>query len=213
MLGVTKPISSVPLCCHFFQIYQNIGYLLNIIFIFDRCHRSWATVTSVKHGCDIKIQACCFIRSIFSLAEKLINRALVTPTPNRGAPWLVPKCSNTIHHYVIKWNHFPRYWPFVREPTGDHWQRLVTELWCLMCAWKNGWANSLDAGDLRHHDSRCDVTLMPIMELWQPSWPAGLSLVGLTLWPNWLERWPATLNVLSTQVQIPAGMLQNITSS
>ena len=42
--------------------------------------------------------------------------------------------------------------------------------------------------------------------VWQPSWPASLSLAGLTLWPNWLERWLATLCMLSTQVRILVGL-------
>ena len=42
--------------------------------------------------------------------------------------------------------------------------------------------------------------------LWQSSWPASFSPAGLTLWPNWLERWLATLSRLSTQVRIPVGL-------
>ena len=30
----------------------------------------------------------------------------------------------------------------------------------LICAWTNGWANNRDAGDLRRHRARCDVTVM-----------------------------------------------------
>ena len=37
--------------------------------------------------------------------------------------------------------------------------------------------------------------------------PASLSLAGLTLWPNWLVRWLATLGLLSTQVRNPVGLL------
>ena len=44
--------------------------------------------------------------------------------------------------------------------------------------------------------------------MWQSSWPVSLSVVGLTLWPNWLERWFATLSELSTQVQNPVGLLE-----
>ena len=43
--------------------------------------------------------------------------------------------------------------------------------------------------------------------VWQPSRPVSLSLAGLTFWPNWLERWLATLSVLSTQVRDPSGLL------
>ena len=30
----------------------------------------------------------------------------------------------------------------------------------LMCTWTNGWANSPDTGDLRHHCAHCDVIVM-----------------------------------------------------
>ena len=37
---------------------------------------------------------------------------------------------------VIKWNHFPRYWPFVREFTGPRWiprtKASDAELWCFL---------------------------------------------------------------------------------
>ena len=46
-----------------------------------------------------------------------------------------------------------------------------------------------------------------VFQLWQSNWPASFSLVGLILWPNWLERWLATLSIISTQVRIPAGLL------
>ena len=47
--------------------------------------------------------------------------------------------------------------------------------------------------------------LVPLRKggMWQSSQPASLSLAGLTLCPNWIERWLATLNMLSTQVRIP----------
>ena len=40
------------------------------------------------------------------------------------------------HDDVIKWNHFPRYWPFVRVFTGHRWipltQTIDAELWCFL---------------------------------------------------------------------------------
>ena len=47
--------------------------------------------------------------------------------------------------------------------------------------------------------------LVPLRKggMWQSSQPASFSLAGLTLCPNWLERWLTTLNMLSTQVRIP----------
>ena len=41
-----------------------------------------------------------------------------------------------IHDGVIKWKHFPHYWPFVRGSTGRRWIPLTkatdVELWCFL---------------------------------------------------------------------------------
>ena len=73
-----------------------------------------------------------------------------------------------LHDDVIEWEHFPRYWPFVR---GIH-QSVVNSphkgQWCgasmfsLICAWINGWVNNHEAGDLRRHRAHYDVTVMLI---------------------------------------------------
>ena len=67
------------------------------------------------------------------------------------------------HDDVIKWKHFPRYWPFVR---GIH-RSLVNSpqkgqcrgalIFSLICAWINGWVNNREAGDLRRHRAHYDV--------------------------------------------------------
>ena len=59
------------------------------------------------------------------------------------------------HDDVIKWKHFPRYWPFVRGihwslvifPHNGQWRRVL--MFSLICAWTNAWVNNRDAGDLR----------------------------------------------------------------
>ena len=62
-----------------------------------------------------------------------------------------------IHDDVIKWTHFPRYWLFVREihrspvNSSQKGQWLGALMFPLICAWINGWANSREAGDLRHY--------------------------------------------------------------
>ena len=72
-----------------------------------------------------------------------------------------------IHDNVIKWWYIPRHWPFVRgihrspvnSPHKGQWRGAL--LFCLICAWTNGYyANNRDAGDLRQHHSRFDVTVM-----------------------------------------------------
>ena len=68
------------------------------------------------------------------------------------------------HDDVIKWRHFPRYWPFVR---GIHrWIPLTkasdAELWCFL--WSalqyTVVANNREAGDSRRHRAHYDVTVM-----------------------------------------------------
>ena len=70
------------------------------------------------------------------------------------------------HDDVIKWKHFPRYWPFVR---GIHRSPVNCTYKCqwggalkisLICAWINGWVNNREAGDSRRHCTHYDVTVM-----------------------------------------------------
>ena len=70
------------------------------------------------------------------------------------------------HADVIQWEHFPRYWPFVRgihrspvnSPHKGQWRGAL--IFSLICAWINGWINNREAGDLRSHCAHCDVTIM-----------------------------------------------------
>ena len=74
-----------------------------------------------------------------------------------------------IHDDVIKWNHFPRYWPFVRgmirSPVNfpHKGQRHGALIISLICARINGWVNNDEAGDLRRHCAHNDVT---VMQMW-----------------------------------------------
>ena len=72
------------------------------------------------------------------------------------------------HDDVIKWKHFPHYWPFVRgihwspvnSPHNGHWHGAL--MFSLICAWLNGWVNNREAGDLRHHRAHYHVAVMTI---------------------------------------------------
>ena len=71
------------------------------------------------------------------------------------------------HDDVIKWKHFPRYWPFVwgihRSPVNSQhkgqWRGAL--MFSLICVGINGWMNNRESGDLRryrtHYDARVDV--------------------------------------------------------
>ena len=61
------------------------------------------------------------------------------------------------HDDVIRWKHFPRYWPFVRgihrspmnSPHKGQWRGAL--IFSLICAWTSGLVNNRDAGDLKRH--------------------------------------------------------------
>ena len=72
----------------------------------------------------------------------------------------------SIHYDVIKWKHFPRYWPFVRKnhqspvnfPHKGQWRGAL--MFSLICVWINGWVNHREAGDLRCYRAHYKVTVM-----------------------------------------------------
>ena len=79
------------------------------------------------------------------------------------------------HDDVIKWKHFPRYWPFVREihrspvnsPHRGQWRRALMS--SVICAWISDWVNNREAGYLRRHRAHYDVTVMKSIPWFQPS--------------------------------------------
>ena len=74
--------------------------------------------------------------------------------------------SDQIHDDVIKWKHFPRNWPFVREihrspvnfPHKGQWRGAL--MFSLIYAWINDWVNNREAGDLRRQHGHYDVIVM-----------------------------------------------------
>ena len=88
------------------------------------------------------------------------------------------------HDDVIKWKHFPRYWPIVRgihrssvnSPHKGQWRGAL--VFSLICAWINGWVNNRKAGDFRHHRSHYDVTIMG------SGWRRQSNLPCRWLWTN-----------------------------
>ena len=110
MVGVTKPISAVPLyplllffclfvcflfaCLFVFSKLTNTGYLNTIKFIFDRCHLSSGDIC----GDMWQIWMWLKVSSLYIWLNQIKERSFSHPT----------------HDDVIKWKNFQRNWPFVR---------------------------------------------------------------------------------------------------
>ena len=83
------------------------------------------------------------------------------------------------HDEVIKWKHFPRYWPFVpgihrspvNSPHKGQWRGAL--MFSLICAWINCWVNNREAGDLRCYRAHYDVIVMQDNDIFslEYSWP------------------------------------------
>ena len=75
------------------------------------------------------------------------------------------------HDDVIKWKHFPRYWPFVRgihrspvnSPHKGQWRGAL--IFTLVCAGIIGWVNNREAGDLRRYRTHNDVIVMTVSDI------------------------------------------------
>ena len=102
------------------------------------------------------------------------------------------------HDDVIKWKHFPRYWPFVRgihrsplnSPHKGQWRGAL--MFSLIWVWIKGWVNNRGAGNLRRYRANYDVIVLWLAH-WSPRWVVEcvcgilallvLSLVS-SLWSN-----------------------------
>ena len=91
--------------------------------------------------------------------------SVLKKTSKKGAQ-MIPQRPSDYHDDVIKWKHFPRYWPFVRGihrspvnfPHKGQWRIVL--MFSLNCAWIYGWVNNGEAGDMRRHRSHYDVFVM-----------------------------------------------------
>ena len=90
------------------------------------------------------------------------------PTENHGLSMSSYKIFSVNHDDVIKWKHFPRNWPFVREihrspvnfPHKGQWRGAL--MFSLIYDWINDWVNNHEAGDLRRQHGHYDVIVMKL---------------------------------------------------
>ena len=97
---------------------------------------------------------------------------------------------------VIKWKHFPRYWPFVREirqspmnsPQKGQWRGAL--MFSLICIGTNDWVNNRDAGDLRHNHAHYDVTVIHVqmIDFWKRNLVTLTKIIsGAGHWRNFVK--------------------------
>ena len=110
------------------------------------------------------------IRGLHLLPRGTSDNAVITiAARGLGVLWLCWSMWDNGHDDVIKWKHFPRYWPFVRgihrspvnSPPKGQWRGAL--MFSLICVWINGWVNNREAGDLRGYHAHYDVTGMAII--------------------------------------------------
>ena len=120
----------------------------------------WHTIVHLSNHWYINSQ----IRTLYSESKSSRQVVIVTSI---NAKWrqyfnvIWPK-----HGDIIKWTHFPHYWPFVwgihrspmNSPQKGQWRGAL--MFSLICPWKNCWVNNREAGDLRRHRTHCDVIVM-----------------------------------------------------
>ena len=118
---------------------------------FHICLRIW----QADRCLSLSSGTCLTRRIMFFTDQSLANKGNITPL--HSLQW---------HDDVIKWKHFPRYWPFVRgihrspvnSPHKGQWRGAL--MFSLIYVWINGWINNREAGDLRRHRAHFDVIVM-----------------------------------------------------
>ena len=123
-----------------------------------------------------------------------------------------------VHDDVIKWKHFPRYWPFVR---GIHWSPVNSPhkgqwhgalMFYLICAWINGWVNNREAGDFRRHRAHSDVTVMWSKGFWWVyGWIVFYLLKSLSCSWHIIAAWGFKVSQIWVNIGSGNGMLSDDT--
>ena len=81
-----------------------------------------------------------------------MNNVCMVCAPASAISWPIPED-------VIKWKHFPRYWPLcVNSRHKGKWRGAL--MFSLICILINGWINTHEPGDSRRHRAHCDVIVM-----------------------------------------------------
>ena len=125
-----------------------------------------------------------FVEQILFKLEMSSRFSSVTTWCHVGSNLCKHAGGRSVHYDVIKWKHFPRYWPFVRgihrSPVNSsnkgQWRRAL--MFSLIFTWINGWVNNLEVVNLRRHRAHYDVTVMDHGS----AYLTCLDLYGMEVW-------------------------------
>ena len=100
------------------------------------------------------------------MAQIHATKILIYVSKSQFIPHIMVMWEDLNHDDVIKWKHFPRYWPSVREihrspvnsPHKGQWHGALMFLW--PAPWINDKVNNREAGDLRRHHAHYDIIVM-----------------------------------------------------
>ena len=134
---------------------------------------TWVTKMNMKILCYFQINTgvCKFLVEIWRLYGKKTDEmcsVIVWLFQYHSFVGLCCRHTSETHDDVMKWKHFPHYWPFVQgihqspvnsAPKGQ-WRGAL--MFSLICFGINGWVNNRKAGDLRRHHAHYDVIIMPV---------------------------------------------------
>ena len=117
----------------------------------------WYKEPSIRIHFDALVHDCSNSSALAMELLQSCTKQLISSPPQEYLNW---------YHDVIKWKHFPRYWPFVRGihrspvnfPHKGQWRGAL--MFSLIWAWMNGWINNGKASDLRHYLAHYEVTVM-----------------------------------------------------
>ena len=104
----------------------------------------------------------------------------------RNMCWVKALSRRQYHGDVVKWKHFPRYWPFLCGDSPHNGQRCGTKMYSLICAWTYGSTDNRDVSDLIRHRAPYDVAVMMMyinLPYKQVYWDVGHSW-GITMTPH-----------------------------
>ena len=109
--------------------------------------------------------------TILTFMSPLVTNYFISNISYKGGDPKVSYVSWVYHDDIIKWKHFPRFWPFVRRihrsPVNSshkgHWRGAL--MLSLICVWINTRVNNREAGDLRCHRAHYNVTAMSYASL------------------------------------------------